>query len=76
MTIKVDIVNDEEEEDDEYFDVVLSDPQRCTLGEWKSATVIVVDHDFMVGHCYRYCCYYYVGLFVYLIFSNKFEYTF
>jgi len=43
--VGIDIVDDDEPEDDEYFTVKLSDPKGCVLGDWATTTVIIIDDD-------------------------------
>ena len=43
--IGVEIIDDDEPEDDEYFNLKLSDPKGCSLGEWATTTVIIIDDD-------------------------------
>lgn len=44
--IGIDIIDDEEPEDDEFFTVVLRDPSpECSLREWATTTVLIIDDD-------------------------------
>jgi len=44
--IGIDIIDDDEPEDDEFFTVVLSNPSsECSLGEWHTTTVLIIDDD-------------------------------
>jgi solute carrier family 8 (sodium/calcium exchanger) len=44
--IRIDIIDDDEPEDDEFFTVVLSEPStECSLGEWHTTTVLIIDDD-------------------------------
>jgi len=45
MQIRIEIIDDDAPEPDEFFQVSLFDAQSCSLGEWAAAKVIIMDND-------------------------------